>query len=66
MGTVVLIPSIRSSARARCMQAIASSRRGLVDDQLADHRIVIGRDRVAGVDVRIEADAEPARARSSA
>lgn len=34
--------------------------RGLVDYQLADHRIVVGRDRVAGVDVRIETHAETA------
>ena len=33
---------------------------GLVDDQLADQRIVVGRDDVAFVDVRIEAHAEPA------
>ena len=32
----------------------------LVDDQLADHRIVVGRDDVAFVDVRIEPHAESA------
>ena len=42
------------------MQAMASRAGRLVDDQLADHRIVVGRDDVAGVDVRIEAHAEPA------
>ena len=31
--------------------------RRLVDDQLADHRVVVGRDGVAGVGVRIPADA---------
>ena len=32
-----------------------------VDDQLADERVVVGRDRVADLDVRVPADARAAR-----
>ena len=60
-GAVVLIPSTRSSSSARDMQSIASRSRRLMNDQLADHRVVIGRDGVAAVGVGIEADAESAR-----
>ena len=35
--------------------------RRLMDDQLADQRIVVRRDGVSTVDMGIEADAEPAR-----
>ena len=42
------------------MQAIASLAGRLVDDQLADHRVVVRRDGVAGVGVRIEPHAEAA------
>ena len=42
-------PSTRSSASARCMVSIASRSGWLVDDQLADHRIVVGRHDVAAM-----------------
>ena len=54
------MPSIRSSGKRPLHAGDGLLAGRLMHDQLADHRIVVGRNRVAGVDVRIEADAEPA------
>ena len=59
-GMVVLTPSIVQLGQRPLHAGDGLGAGGLVDDQLADHRVVVGRNHVAGVDVRIEADAEPA------
>ncbi len=61
IGTVVSIPSTRSSASARCMHGDRIGACRLVHDQLADHRIVIRRHDVTAVRVRIESHAKAAR-----
>ena len=57
----VLMPSTTSSASALRMRAIAVCARVAVRDQLADHRVVVRRHGVAGVDVAVDADARAAR-----
>ena len=56
-GIVVLMPSTTNSASARRMQASASGRDRLVDEQLGQQRIVVRRHAVAGDDVGVEAHA---------
>ena len=55
------MPSTRISSSATRRRASASSRVVAVDDQLGDHRVVVGRHAVAGAGVAVDAHAEAAR-----
>ena len=59
-GMVVFIPSTTNSSSARFRRMMQPSRVGAVDDQLADHAVVIGRHPVAGVEAAIDADVHAA------
>ena len=59
-GMVVFTPSMCNSLKRPLHAGDGLAAGRLVDDQLADHRIVVRRDDVAFVDVRIEPHAEPA------
>ena len=54
---LVLMPSMTVSRRALHMRAMAHCAVLAVGDQLADHGVVVGRDRIAAVDVGLHADA---------
>ena len=56
-GMVVLMPRMMNSPRARFMRAMAISRVARGDDELGDHRVVVRRHGVAGIDVGIHAHA---------
>src|SRR5215207_9320369 len=55
-GAVVVTPSMMKLSSATRMRAIAP-----LADQLRQQRVVVRRNRVAGVDVRIESHSGPAR-----
>ena len=61
IGALVMTPSMTSSPSAARPRAIAASRVGRPDDELAEQRVVVRRHLVAGVDVRVEPDARAAR-----
>ena len=59
-GMVVLIGATWNSPRRPLHRGDGLGAGGAVDDQLADHAVVIRRDAVAGVDVRVQPHARPA------